>query len=226
MGFFRSLVLPTRLFQTMPAFRASASVKGNASHVKKESLRELRQRTGYSFSSCKEALIKFNDDLQQAEVWLEEQAKERGWNKTTQLQTRVASQGLVGFLQTRSTGVLVEVNCETDFVARTARFQQLVQCITRAVFEQARQAGPQQETFDKLYMGSEELVKLPCSSSSCVEEQLALCTGKLGERIAVRRACLLSVPSCCYLGSYVHGTPPPLLLPPLTVRYSVSMLQW
>uniref|UniRef100_A0A8C4R2Q9 Elongation factor Ts, mitochondrial n=1 Tax=Eptatretus burgeri TaxID=7764 RepID=A0A8C4R2Q9_EPTBU len=89
----------------MPALCASVSAKGNASHVKKDSLRELRRRTGYSFSSCKEALVKFDDDLQQAEVWLEEQARKRGWDKTTQLQTRVANQGLIGFLQTGSTGV-------------------------------------------------------------------------------------------------------------------------
>lgn len=61
-----------------------------------------------------------------AEIWLKEQAKTLGWSKATKLEGRQTTQGLVGVLTNQQTAVLIEVNCETDFVAKNVTFQDLV----------------------------------------------------------------------------------------------------
>ena len=99
-----------------------------AAPVSKTALSSLRKKTGYSFVNCKKALEQFGEDINQAEIWLKEQAQKEGWAKATKLQDRSAVQGLVGvnYNPDEGTGILVEVNCETDFVARNSKFQDMV----------------------------------------------------------------------------------------------------
>jgi elongation factor Ts len=87
-------------------------------------VKELRERTGAGFMECKSALVEANGDLAQAEIVL----RKRGQVSAQKKAGRATSEGLVGAYihQGGKLGVLVEVNCESDFVARTDDFQQLV----------------------------------------------------------------------------------------------------
>lgn len=66
----------------------------------------------------------------QAERWLKEQAQALGWAKADKLQGRTTLQGLIGVLCKENSGVMLEVNCETDFVGRNKKFKSLVQMAT------------------------------------------------------------------------------------------------
>jgi elongation factor Ts len=87
-------------------------------------VKELRERTGAGFMDCKNALVEADGDLDRAIALL----RERGLAAAAKKQSRDAREGLVGsYIHTGGrVGVLIEVNCETDFVARTDEFQKLV----------------------------------------------------------------------------------------------------
>ena len=87
-------------------------------------VKELRERTGAGFMDCKRALEETGGDLDQATVIL----RERGLAAAAKKSGREAREGLIdSYIHTGGrVGVLIEVNCETDFVARTEQFQQLV----------------------------------------------------------------------------------------------------
>lgn len=91
--------------------------------AEKSPLAKLRKATGYTFANCKKALELHNNDLEQAEKWLKDQAQAMGWTKASKLEGRATAQGLIGVLVEKNIGALVEVNCETDFVARNSEFQ-------------------------------------------------------------------------------------------------------
>jgi elongation factor Ts len=87
-------------------------------------VKELRERTGAGFMDCKNALVEADGDLDRAVALL----RDRGLAAAAKKQSREAREGLVGsYIHTGGrVGVLIEVNCETDFVARTDEFQKLV----------------------------------------------------------------------------------------------------
>lgn len=95
--------------------------------AEKSELAVLRKKTGYTFANCKKALELHQNDIIQAELWLKQQAQSLGWTKATKLQGRQTSQGLIGVAVTEKDGILVEVNCETDFVAKNQEFQKIVE---------------------------------------------------------------------------------------------------
>uniref|UniRef100_UPI00398F2BA6 elongation factor Ts, mitochondrial isoform X2 n=1 Tax=Pristiophorus japonicus TaxID=55135 RepID=UPI00398F2BA6 len=198
----------SRFFSVQPTqFLHCPGVRSMAAD--KELLMKLRKKTGYSFTNCKKALEKFNSNLQQAEVWLHKQAHREGWSKASKLQGRKTKEGLVGLLQDGSSAVLVEVNCETDFVARNVKFQQLVQqaAIATMAHYHSKRAAPTDYTKNSLT--TEELTQLKTSlDSSALADQLALAIGNLGENMAIRRAAWVAVPSDWHIGTYVHGMLP------------------
>ncbi|KAF5395570.1 hypothetical protein PHET_11876 [Paragonimus heterotremus] len=69
-------------------------------------------------------------------TWLNEEAVRRGWDKAGKVSNRALSHGLLGVLQHRSSAVIVEVNCETDFVARNEQFQTFVASLTETVMNE------------------------------------------------------------------------------------------
>ncbi|OGO56187.1 MAG: translation elongation factor Ts [Chloroflexi bacterium RBG_16_69_14] len=93
-------------------------------HISAELVKELRERTGAGFMDCKHALTEADGDLDKATAIL----RERGLAAAAKKTGRVAREGLVSsYIHTGGrVGVLIEVNCETDFVARTDEFQKLV----------------------------------------------------------------------------------------------------
>jgi elongation factor Ts len=92
--------------------------------IRAEAVKELREKTGAGFMDCKKALAEASGDLEQAVRWL----REKGLAAAAKRAGRATSEGLVGtYLHAGGRiGVLVEVNCETDFVAKTPDFQNLV----------------------------------------------------------------------------------------------------
>ncbi|XP_043939400.1 elongation factor Ts, mitochondrial isoform X2 [Protopterus annectens] len=175
----------------------------------KDLLVRLRKKTGFSFSNCKKALEKFNNSFKEAEAWLQEQAQKEGWAKASKLQSRKAKQGLIGVHHDGNSAVMVEVNCETDFVARNATFQELVKQTALAAMVHHKEKRENLSAYCKGFLGPSELSQLKCSiSGKSLPDQLALTVGKLGENMTLRRAAWVLAPSDCYIGTYVHGALP------------------
>ncbi|KAM8977511.1 elongation factor Ts, mitochondrial [Pelodytes ibericus] len=173
----------------------------------KDLLVKLRKKTGYSFMNCKKALDKFNNDANQAETWLHEQAQKEGWNKASKLQGRKTMEGLVGLLKEGNTTVMVEVNCETDFVARNVKFQQLVQQVALGTLRHSQREEQSLSSYVKGFLRGEELLQMK-TEDSLLKDQLAMAIGKLGENMSVKRAAWVTTPLGIFIGSYMHGTIP------------------
>jgi elongation factor Ts len=97
-----------------------------AAQITAEMVRDLRERTGAGMMDCKKALAESGGDFAKAEEYL----RKKGIASAAKKAGRVAAEGLVGsYIHNGKIGVLVEVNCETDFVARNEAFQALVKDI-------------------------------------------------------------------------------------------------
>lgn len=164
-------------------------------------LSKLRKSTGFSISKCKNALDKFEGDIIKAEAWLREQAQKEGWAKATKLQDRPMSQGLVGVMVEGRTAAMVEVNCETDFVAKNQKFRSLVSLATEMCMQHGKEQGAtdsmihfDKDTFNGIKFKDQSLVDL-----------VALEVGNIGENIRAKRGMFLQVADGKHLGSYVHN---------------------
>jgi elongation factor Ts len=94
--------------------------------ISAEMVKELREKTGVGMMDCKKALTEAQGDIEKAVVLL----RQKGLATATKKAVRTASEGVIGsYIHIDRIGVLVEVNCETDFVARTEEFKQLVKDI-------------------------------------------------------------------------------------------------
>src|SRR5437016_3774685 len=89
-------------------------------------VKELRDKTGAGMMDCKTALTENKGDLEQAVDWL----RKKGLSKAATKAGRVAAEGLIGVTAKENAGAMVEVNSETDFVARNEQFQDMVRKIT------------------------------------------------------------------------------------------------
>ena len=143
-----------------------------------DAVKQLRERTGAGMMECKKALVETKGDLDAAA----ELMRKQGLAKADKKATRVADS---------PTAALVEVNCETDFVAREQDFR----AFARAVAECALALRPA----DLAALGQAQL-----PSGDSVEERRRNLVAKIGENISVRRFAVLSAPG--RLGGYVHGT--------------------
>ncbi|XP_030585042.1 elongation factor Ts, mitochondrial [Archocentrus centrarchus] len=173
--------------------------------AEKALLMKLRKSTGYTFINCKKALEKFDNDMAQAETWLHEQAQKEGWSKASKLEGRKAKEGLIGVFVGDKAAVMVEVNCETDFVARNEKFQQLVRDVTFATLAHHRNKTQRQPGYVKSVLSSDELSKLSVGEGASLADQVALTIGRLGENMSLKRAVTVGVPAEWEIGSYVHG---------------------
>ncbi|XP_024125110.1 elongation factor Ts, mitochondrial [Oryzias melastigma] len=168
-------------------------------------LMKLRKSTGYTFINCKKALEKFDNDPAQAESWLHEQAQKEGWSKASKLEGRKAKEGLIGVFVGESAAVMVEVNCETDFVARNEKFQQLVKDVTFATLNHHQEENRSKSGYVKSVLTGDDLSRLSVGEGASLADSVALTIGRLGENMSVRRAVMLGVPAEWRIGSYVHG---------------------
>lgn len=166
---------------------------------------KLRKSTGYTFINCKKALEKFDNDIAQAETWLHEQAQKEGWSKANKLEGRKAKEGLIGLFVRDKAAVLVEVNCETDFVARNEKFQQLVKDVAFATMAHHLNNTQSQKGYVKSSLAGDELSKLSVGEEASLADQAALTIGCLGENMSLKRAVTVGVPAGWHIGKYVHG---------------------
>ncbi|XP_069007267.1 elongation factor Ts, mitochondrial [Embiotoca jacksoni] len=173
--------------------------------VEKALLMKLRKITGYTFINCKQALEKFDNDVAQAETWLHQQAQKEGWSKANKLEGRRAKEGLIGLFVGDGAAVMVEVNCETDFVARNEKFQQLVKDVMVATLAHHQNKTQSKDGYVKSVLAGDELTRLSVREGASLADQVALTIGRLGENMSVTRAVTVGVPAEWHIGSYVHG---------------------
>jgi len=149
-------------------------------------VKELREKTGAGMMDCKAALNETNGDMEAAVDWL----RKKGLAKAAKKAGRVAAEGLIGISVAGTKGVVVEVNAETDFVARNDHFQGLVKLIA----DVALSAGANVDKINAAKAGS-----------VTVAEAIASSIATIGENMSLRRAAELSV-SKGAIGSYVHSS--------------------
>ncbi|MDH4981391.1 translation elongation factor Ts [Hyphomicrobium sp. D-2] len=150
-------------------------------------VKELREKTGAGMMDCKAALTEVKGDIEAAIDWL----RKKGLSKAAKKADRVAAEGLIGVAINGATGSIVEVNSETDFVARNEQFQDLVTNI-------ASLAAPANGDVEAI------LVAAYPGKSHTVGDQIKELIATIGENMNLRRATTLSVPQGV-VGAYVHG---------------------
>src|ERR1700690_2682669 len=149
-------------------------------------VKELRDQTGAGMMDCKAALTENDGNLEAAVDWL----RKKGLSKAAKKAGRVAAEGLIGVAVSANKGVVVEVNSETDFVARNDLFQGLVKMIA----DVALGAGTDVEKIKAAKVGS-----------ITVADAIADTIAKIGENMTLRRAASLSVGKGA-IGAYVHNS--------------------
>jgi elongation factor Ts len=157
--------------------------------VTAEAVKQLRERTGAGMMECKKALVETNGDLDAAA----ELMRKQGLAKADKKAARVAAEGVVVVEKSPDgrAAAMVEVNCETDFVAREADFRAFAQQITAKALA-SRPASLEALLAEKL------------DSGETIEERRRALIAKIGENIGVRRFVVLTAPT--QIGAYAHGT--------------------
>ena len=148
-------------------------------------VKDLRESTGAGMMDCKAALTETAGDMQAAQDWL----RKKGLSKAAKKAGRVAAEGLIGALTAAVKGVVVEVNSETDFVARNEQFQGLVKMIAQVALD----VGPDIEKIKAAKVGG-----------VTVEAAIAEAIATIGENMTLRRAASLEVGKGV-VSSYIHN---------------------
>ena len=166
--------------------------------VTAEAVKQLRERTGAGMMECKKALVETGGDLDLAA----ELMRKQGLAKADKKATRIAAEGIIVLAKSADarTAAVVEVNCETDFVARESDFQNFSTAVAAVALAQ----NP--ASLDALLAA-----KLPGGvslGSVSVDEQRRALVAKIGENISVRRFAVVQAGSgaATLLGAYLHGT--------------------
>lgn len=144
--------------------------------------------------------------LLQAEQWLSEQAQSMGWAKAQKLQGRATSQGLVGLFVRRNIGALIEVNCETDFVAKNEKFKEFVTLTSKACVDHVASL-PTNDTVSKIEFQGDSLKNVVLADGKTLADQLALLIGNVGENASLRRAICFKVADSVQLVGAAHPAP-------------------
>jgi elongation factor Ts len=152
-------------------------------------VKDLREKTGAGMMDCKNALSETDGDIEAAVDWL----RKKGLAKAAKKSGRVAAEGLVGVAVEDTVGVLVEVNSETDFVARNDDFQALV----RGVLAVALDHAPDVDA--AIVLGA------PYPGGGAVSDAIGNAIATIGENMTLRRAQGLRVAEGA-VGHYVHGS--------------------
>ena len=149
-------------------------------------VKELRDKTGAGMMDSKAALVETKGDIEAAVDWL----RKKGLAKAAKKAGRVAAEGLIGAVVEKNKGVLVEVNSETDFVARNEQFQGLVKLIAQTALHN----GTDVEKLKSVKVGG-----------STVQEAIASAIATIGENMSLRRANMLNVGEGV-IANYMHSS--------------------
>ena len=150
-------------------------------------VKDLREKTGAGMMDCKNALTETGGDIEGAVDWL----RKKGLSKAAKKSGRVAAEGLIGIALDGTSGAMVEVNSETDFVARNEAFQTLVRNAAEVAL--AARNGDVEALRTAAYPGG-----------GTVESALANAIATIGENMTLRRAACLSV-GAGVIASYMHN---------------------
>mgnify|MGYP001765124362 CR=1 FL=1 len=163
-------------------------------------VRDLREKTGAGMMDCKKALVEANGDMEAAVDWL----RKKGLSAAAKKSGRVAAEGLIAVASAPRTAAMVEVNAETDFVARNEHFQ----AFCAAVAELVLTVGDDIEALKNArYPGSMDLVE-GGTAHRTVGEQLTHLIATIGENMSIRRAKRLHVNEGA-VATYVHSAVKP-----------------
>ncbi|ASK92958.1 MULTISPECIES: translation elongation factor Ts [Xanthomonas] len=149
-------------------------------------VKELRERTGAGMMECKKALVENAGDIDAAAEWL----RKSGLAKADKKADRVAAEGRIATAQAGGKAVLVEVNSETDFVAKDENFLAFTEVVANAALHS--------DAAD-----AEALKSVKLDSGETIEERRAAVIAKVGENLQVRR--LVRIDSANNVAAYVHG---------------------
>ncbi|HEV7714708.1 MAG TPA: translation elongation factor Ts [Steroidobacteraceae bacterium] len=158
-------------------------------NITADAVKQLRERTGAGMMECKKALVETKGDLDAAADLMRKQ----GLAKADKKASRIAAEGVIVIEKSADgrSGAMVEVNCETDFVAREADFRAFAQVVA------TRAAADKPASLDAL-------MAITLENGETIDVRRRALVAKIGENIGVRRFALLSGPT--HLGAYVHGT--------------------
>ncbi len=135
-------------------------------------VKELREKTGAGILDAKKALVENNGDIEKAAEYL----RQKGIASADKKMSRIAAEGVVDTYVNGNIGAVIEVNCETDFVAKNAEFQELVQAIAKTVVKNNPSS-------------IEELMatQCACGCGRTIEERVKEKIATIGEKITIRR---------------------------------------
>jgi elongation factor Ts len=150
-------------------------------------VKDLREKTGAGMMDCKKALTETGGEIESAVDWL----RQKGLAAAAKKSGRVAAEGLIGVTSASGRAAMVEVNAETDFVARNEQFQAFVEAVAKI----ALKVG---EDLDAI-----KAAQYP-DSAHTVAEQLTELIAKIGENMNLRRARVLNAPNGV-VATYVHS---------------------
>ena len=151
-------------------------------------VKELREKSGAGVMDAKKALVETEGDIEKAIELL----REKGMAKAAKKADRVAAEGLTGVYVDGNVAAVVEVNAETDFVAKNAQFVELVNTTAKVIAE-----GKPAD--------NEEALKLTMPSGETLEEAYVNATATIGEKISFRRFALVEKTDAQAFGAYQHN---------------------
>ena len=154
-------------------------------------VRDLREKTGAGMMDCKKALVESAGEMEAAVDWL----RKKGLSAAAKKSGRVAAEGLVGVASAPLKAAMVEVNAETDFVARNEQFQDFVSAVAKLALD----AGEDVEAIKAAaYPGG----------AGTVSDELTRLIATVGENMSIRRARVFTVPQGA-VATYVHNAVKP-----------------
>lgn len=149
-------------------------------------VKDLREKTGAGMMDCKNALTAAEGNVEAAIDWL----RKKGLAAAAKKSGRVAAEGLVGVASAKHEGAIVEINAETDFVARNEQFQEYVHSVAKLALTSSADM--------------ESLKQMPHPSGRSVAEELTHLIATIGENMSLRRAAKLAV-NQGVVATYIHN---------------------
>jgi elongation factor Ts len=153
-------------------------------------VKDLREKTGAGMMDCKKALTETAGDIEGAVDWL----RKAGLAAAAKKAGRVAAEGLVGVATSGNVGAVVEINAETDFVARNEQFQTFVGTVAQLALQHGADV--------------EQLKSATLPGGETVEDGLKALVATIGENMSLRRSAVITVPSGV-VSAYVHNATAP-----------------
>ena len=151
-----------------------------------ELIKKLRENTGCGMSDCNKALKECNDDYEKAIEWL----RKKGLSSAAKKSARVTAEGVVGIENKGNVATILEVNSETDFVAKNQEFTSMVDTILNTIISSNAKIV-------------DEALNLDCGEGT-INDLIVAKTAKIGEKLSLRRFTVVSKKDSESFGEYIH----------------------